>query len=115
MCPITPCLLTNHLSPKLCVHYRGHRHRESVGEALVDHVSHHNPVSHNPVSPNPFSERPSTSLHAGLINHGLDAALEEMDHESHMPDGCDPQVWLRMCAYRRTKIDREHLVSYSDG
>lgn len=61
-------------------------------------------------SPNPFSDRPSTARQNAQAKAALEAALDDLDKPSNMPDGLDPSVWHRMCNYRRAKIECENLV-----
>ena len=62
-------------------------------------------------NPNPFAERPSTARQMAQAKSALNAALDELDKPSNMPEGLDPSVWQRMCAVRRSKIESENLVS----
>lgn len=61
-------------------------------------------------NPNPFAERPSTARQLAQAKAALDAALDDLDKVSNMPDGVDVSIWHRMCQYRRTKIESENLV-----
>ncbi|XP_067656775.1 cilia- and flagella-associated protein 43-like isoform X1 [Haliotis asinina] len=61
-------------------------------------------------SANPFTERPSTARQNAAAQASINAALEEMDRESNMPEGLEGHVWKRMCTYRKDKIYSEQLV-----
>ena len=60
--------------------------------------------------PNPFAERPSTARTNSQNKAYLDTAMEELDRESNCPEGVPPQVWQRLCMYRRQKVEYENQV-----
>ncbi|KAK2163683.1 hypothetical protein LSH36_75g07025 [Paralvinella palmiformis] len=64
----------------------------------------------DPNSGNPFADRPSTARKAEDQEHFLEMALSELDKPSNAPEGCEPEVWTRLCRYRREKISNEQLV-----
>ena len=65
---------------------------------------------YDPSSGNPFAERPSTARQNELAKSSLELALADLDKYSNAPEGCDENVWERMCQYRRQKIESEQLV-----
>ncbi|XP_062576681.1 cilia- and flagella-associated protein 43-like isoform X2 [Saccostrea cucullata] len=60
--------------------------------------------------PNPFADRPSTARQHAQAKAQLDAAIQDLDKISNMPDGVDEAVWQRLCAYRREKIENDLLI-----
>ena len=60
--------------------------------------------------PNPFAERPSTARTNSQNKAYLDTAMEELDRETNCPEGVPPQVWQRLCMYRRQKVEYENQV-----
>lgn len=62
--------------------------------------------------PNPFADRPSTARQHAQAKSQLDAAIQDLDKISNIPEGVEEAVWQRLCAYRREKIENDLLVSY---
>lgn len=60
--------------------------------------------------PNPFADRPSTARQHAQAKSQLEAAINDLDKISNMPEGIDESVWQRLCAYRREKIENDLLV-----
>ena len=60
--------------------------------------------------PNPFSDRPSTARTNTQNKAYMDTAMEELDRESNCPEGVPPQIWERLCMYRRQKVEYETQV-----
>jgi hypothetical protein len=65
--------------------------------------------------PNPFADRPSTARQHAQAKSQLDAAIQDLDKITNIPEGVDEAVWQRLCAYRREKIENDLLVSYTGG
>ncbi|XP_033633066.1 cilia- and flagella-associated protein 43-like isoform X1 [Asterias rubens] len=68
-------------------------------------------ISETPVGgmTNPYGERPLSARQSNttvVLMKGLD----ELDNESHCPEGVEPHVWTRMCSLRRTKALSEQEV-----
>nr|XP_034327595.1 cilia- and flagella-associated protein 43 isoform X6 [Crassostrea gigas] len=60
--------------------------------------------------PNPFADRPSTARQHAQAKSQLEAAINDLDKISNMPEGIDESVWQRLCAYRREKIENDLLI-----
>lgn len=60
--------------------------------------------------PNPFADRPSTARQHAQAKSQLEAAINDLDKISNMPEGIEESVWQRLCAYRREKIENDLLV-----
>ena len=41
----------------------------------------------------------------------MDQAMEDLDKDTNCPDGVPPQIWERLCMYRRQKVEYETQVS----
>lgn len=62
------------------------------------------------VLPNPFADRPSTARQNAQSKAYMDGAMDELDKDSNCPDGVEPNVWKRLCMYRRQKVENENLL-----
>eukprot|EP00105_Crassostrea_gigas_P045206 XP_019929354.1 PREDICTED: cilia- and flagella-associated protein 43 [Crassostrea gigas] len=60
--------------------------------------------------PNPFADRPSTARQHAQAKSQLEAAINDLDKISNMPEGIEESVWQRLCAYRREKIENDLLI-----
>ncbi|XP_048745697.2 cilia- and flagella-associated protein 43-like isoform X3 [Ostrea edulis] len=60
--------------------------------------------------PNPFADRPSTARQHAQAKSQLDAAIQDLDKISNIPEGVEEAVWQRLCAYRREKIENDLLI-----
>ncbi|XP_022080756.1 cilia- and flagella-associated protein 43-like [Acanthaster planci] len=71
---------------------------------------HKGSISETPGGPsNPYGERPLSARQSNttvVLMKGLD----ELDHESHCPEGIEPHIWTRLCNLRRTKVLSEQEV-----
>lgn len=61
--------------------------------------------------PNPFADRPSTARQHAQAKSSLEAAINDLDKDSNIPEGIDLSVWERLCKFRRVKIENDFLVS----
>ncbi|XP_075245567.1 cilia- and flagella-associated protein 43-like isoform X2 [Convolutriloba macropyga] len=59
---------------------------------------------------NPYNERPSSALAHQNAREGLFRALEELESETHAPEGIDLSVWKKLCDYRRKKLQSEQEI-----
>eukprot|EP00118_Oscarella_pearsei_P015536 m.140476 g.140476 ORF g.140476 m.140476 type:complete len:1641 (+) comp38310_c0_seq5:24-4946(+) len=66
------------------------------------------PVPTDPSSLNPYSVRPSSARGGGP--RVLAAAWDELDGDSHRPDGVDAAMWQRLIVARRLKVEKEQQV-----
>ena len=62
--------------------------------------------------PNPFADRPSTARQNAQSKAYMDTAMDDLDKAVNCPEGVEPQVWERLCMYRRQKVENENLVKY---
>ncbi|XP_053407637.1 cilia- and flagella-associated protein 43-like isoform X4 [Mercenaria mercenaria] len=60
--------------------------------------------------PNPFADRPSTARQNAQSKAYMDQAMDDLDKQSNCPEGVEPQVWERLCMYRRQKVENENLL-----
>ncbi|XP_078310806.1 cilia- and flagella-associated protein 43-like isoform X4 [Crassostrea virginica] len=60
--------------------------------------------------PNPFADRPSTARQHAQAKSQLEAAIQDLDKISNLPEGVEESVWQRLCAYRREKIENDLLI-----
>lgn len=60
--------------------------------------------------PNPFADRPSTARQNAQAKAYTDTSMDELDKESNCPEGVEPNIWKRLCLYRRQKVENENLV-----
>ncbi|XP_072177751.1 cilia- and flagella-associated protein 43-like [Diadema setosum] len=61
------------------------------------------------VAGNPYGERPLSARQPSTIT-AMVKALDELNDESHMPEGIEPPVWAHMCDLRKAKVISEQEV-----
>lgn len=59
---------------------------------------------------NPYSDRPSSSLQLNFQRSQVDHGLDELDKLGNAPEGCEQNVWDRMCKLRRKKVESETML-----
>merc|ERR1719499_154771 len=62
------------------------------------------------VGGNPYADRPSSALQHQNAREGLFKALEELESETHAPEGIEMPVWKKLCDYRRKKLQSEQEI-----